>query len=215
MLLQNYYINTAIILLGAYLTGAFPTAFIAGKIRGIDVRKTGSHNVGGMNTFSSVGKIAGVFVILADFGKGTLVAFLAKRFSNSHSLIPLLAIVAAVIGHNWMVYIGFKGGKGLSTFLGGLLFLSPLSFFFLYLWFVPAAIILVKDTYLATSIALFFFSFFLWYREGSYNWLIFGILISIVYSIKSYSLIKTYFTEERRDVPPILRKIFKPFFKNV
>jgi acyl phosphate:glycerol-3-phosphate acyltransferase len=212
MLLQNFYINTTIILIGAYLIGSFPTAFIAGKIKGIDIRKTGSRNVGGMNTFSSVGKIAGIIVMLADTGKGVLAAFLAKKFSNGHSMIPLLAIAAAVIGHNWMVFIGFKGGKGILTFLGGLLFLSPLSFFFLYLWFVPAAIILVKDTYLATSIAFFFFSFFLWYREGSYNWLIFGILISIIYSIKSYGLIKTYITEKRRDVPPILKRIFKPFF---
>jgi hypothetical protein len=65
------------------------------------------------------------------------------------------------------------------------------------------------------GISLFFFSFFLWYREGSYYWCIFIILIAIVYSIKSFDLIKTYFTESRRDISPILKKIFKPFFKNV
>lgn len=215
MLLHNYYLNTAVVLIISYLIGAFPSAFIAGKIRGIDVRTTGSKNVGGMNAFSSVGKIAGVIVVIVDIGKGTLVAFLATKFSNHHTFIPMLAVVAAVTGHNWMIYIGFKGGKGLSTFIGGMLFLSPLSFLFLYLLFVPVALILIKDTYLGMGTSLFFFSFFLWYREGSYYWCIFIILIAIVYSIKSFDLIKTYFTEGRRDISPVLKKIFKPFFKNI
>lgn len=213
MLLNNFYLNTTVILLISYFIGAIPSAYIAGRIKGIDIRKTGSQNVGGMNTFSSVGKIAGIIVAITDIGKGTLVAWLATKFSNDHPFIPLLAVVAAIVGHNWMIFIGFKGGKGLSTLIGGLLFLSPLSILFLYLLFMPAAIILLKDTYVSQGAALFFFSFFLWYREDSYYWCIFMILVSIVYSIKSYSLYKTYFTEDRRDINPALKKIFKPFFK--
>ena len=214
MLLQNFYLNTTVILLISYLIGSFPTAYIAGRIKGIDIRKEGTKNVGGMNTITNVGKVVGIIVIITDIGKGALVAYLAAIFSD-HVFIPLLAVVFAVAGHNWMVYIGFKGGKGVSTFLGGLFYLSPLSFLFLYLLFIPVALFITKDTYLSTSLGFFLFSFFLWTYEGSFWWLIFGLLVTLAYSIKSYSLLKTYYTERRKDVSPVMKKIFKPFFKGM
>ncbi|MBC8388209.1 MAG: glycerol-3-phosphate acyltransferase [Actinobacteria bacterium] len=215
MILQNFYLNTIVILLASYLIGSFPSAYIAGKIKGIDIRKIGSRNVGGMNTITNVGKFAGVIVIITDIGKGALAAYLASRFSDYNIFIPLLAVVFAVIGHNWMVYISFKGGKGVSTFLGGLLYLSPPSLLFLYLLFIPVALFILKDSYLGTAIGFFFFSFFLWVYEGSFWWVIFGFLVTIVYSIKCYSFIKSYYTEKRKDVSPVVKKIFKPFFKGM
>jgi glycerol-3-phosphate acyltransferase PlsY len=214
MILQNFYLNTIVILLSSYLIGSFPSAYIAGKIKGIDISKEGSRNVGGMNTFTNVGKFAGVTVLITDIGKGALVAYLASRFSD-HIFIPLLAVVFAVIGHNWMVYIGFKGGKGVSTFLGALLYLSPISFLFLYLLFIPVSLFIIKDTYLATTVGFFFFSFFLWIYEGSFWWVFFGLLVTIAYSIKCYSFLKSYYTEKRKDVSPVVKKIFKPFFKGM
>ena len=213
MLLGNFYLNTAFILVGSYLIGGFPSAFIAGKIKGIDIRKTGSTNVGGMNAFSSVGKIAGVLVIIVDMGKGALVAWLATKFSAHHPFLPLLAVIAAIVGHNWMIYIGFKGGKGFSTLVGALFFLSPLSALFLYLYFMLAAILLFKDIYVAEGVAMFFFAFFMWYRESSYYWCIFMLIVTVICSLKSLNLYKTYFTEDRRKVSPIFKRIFKPFFK--
>ena len=214
MILENFYLNTTIILLASYLVGSFPSAYIAGKIKGINISKEGSRNIGGMNTMSQVGKTAGVIVIITDIGKGSLVAFLASKFSQ-HPFIPMLAVVTAVIGHNWMIYIGFKGGKGVATFLGGLLFLSPLSFLFLYLLFIPVAMVLTKDTYISTTIAFFFFSLFLYIREGSFWWAVFVLLITFIYAIKCYSLLKSYFTENRRDISPVVKKLFKPFFKRM
>ena len=214
MIFQNFYLNTISILFISYLIGSFPSAYIAGKIKGTDIRKQGTMNIGGMNTFTNVGKFAGVMVIIIDIGKGALAAYLADKLSD-HIFIPLLAVVFAVIGHNWMIYIGFKGGKGVSTFLGGLLYLSPITFPFLYLLFVPIAMFILKDSYLATTFAFFFFSFFLWVYERSFWWLIFGLLVTIVYSIKSYSLLKTYYTEKRRDISPAVKKIFKPFFRGM
>lgn len=215
MILQNFYLNAIVILLASYLIGSFPSAYIAGKIKGIDISRIGSRNVGGMNTITNVGKFAGVIVIITDIGKGALAAYLASRFSDYNIFIPLLAVVFAVIGHNWMVYIGFKGGKGVSTFLGGLLYLSPPSLLFLYLLFIPVALFIIKDSYLATTVGFFFFSFFLWVYEGSFWWVIFGFLVTIVYSIKCYSFIKSYYTEKRKDVSPVVKKIFKPFFKGM
>jgi len=210
---ENFYLNTAIILLISYLIGSIPFAYIAGRIKGIDIRKTGSKNVGGMNTISSVGITAGILVTLADMGKGALAAWMATKLSGSHPFVPLLAVIAAIVGHNWMIFIKFKGGKGISTLVGALFFLSPLSILWLYLFFVPPAIILYKDIYVSQGIAIFFFSLFMWFREGSYYWCIFLIIAALVYGLKCYGLIKTYFTEKRREIHPFLKKIFRPFFK--
>ncbi len=215
MIVENFYLNTAIIFLASYLIGAFPSAYIAGRIKGINIYKTGSGNVGGINTFSSVGKTAGIIVALTDAGKGFLVAYLANRFSGGHPYIMLWAVVVAVIGHNWMIYIGFKGGKGVATFLGGLLYLSPWSFLILCLIIIPITLVLLKDTYLSTTTSFFIFSFFIWIWEGSYLWLIFGLLIMLFYILKCLSLLRSYFAEKRRDISPIIKKLFKPFFRGV
>ena len=215
MIVENFYLNTAIIFLASYLIGAFPSAYIAGRIKGINIYKTGSGNVGGINTFSSVGKTAGIIVALTDAGKGFLVAYLANRFSGGHPYIMLWAVVAAVIGHNWMIYIGFKGGKGVATFLGGLLYLSPWSILILCLIIIPITLVLLKDTYLSTTTSFFIFSFFIWIWEGSYLWLIFGLLIMLFYILKCLSLLRSYFTEKRRDISPIIKKLFKPFFREI
>ena len=213
MILNNFYGNAALLFLISYLVGSFPSAYIAGRIKGIDISKTGSNNIGGMNTFLNVGKIAGIIVALFDMGKGALIAWFAARFSDYHPFIGLLAVVFVIIGHNWMIFIGFRGGKGISTLIGALFFLSPLSILWLYLLFIPAAIIFYKDTYVSQGFALVFFSFFMWYREGSYYWCVFLILVAIVYSLKCFGLYRAYFTQGRRDLSPIIRKIFKPFLK--
>jgi glycerol-3-phosphate acyltransferase PlsY len=114
-----------------------------------------------------------------------------------------------------MIYIGFKGGKGVATFLGSLLYLSPWSILILYLIIIPITLVLSKDTYLATTTGFFIFSFFIWIWEGNYLWLIFGLLITIVYLLKCLGLLRSYFTERRRDISPIIKKLFKPFFRGV
>jgi len=215
MIIENFYFNTAIILLASYLIGAFPSAYIAGKIKGINIYKTGTGNVGGMNAFTNIGKIAGVLVVITDIGKGFLVAYLATRFSGGHPYLPLWAVTAAVVGHNWMIYIGFKGGKGVATFLGGLIYLSPWSILIFYLLIIPIMMVLAKDSYLATTTGFFIFSFFMWVWEGSYFWLIFVLLVMLLYLLKCLSLLISYFTERRRDIHPAVKKLFKPFFRGV
>jgi len=215
MIIENFYFNTAIILLASYLIGAFPSAYIAGKIKGVNIYKPGTGNVGGMNAFTNIGKIAGVLVVITDIGKGFLVAYLTTRFSGGHPYLPLWAVTAAVVGHNWMIYIGFKGGKGVATFLGGLIYLSPWSILIFYLLIIPIMMVLAKDSYLATTTGFFIFSFFMWVWEGSYFWLIFVLLVMLLYLLKCLSLLISYFTERRRDIHPAVKKLFKPFFRGV
>ncbi|MBN3555399.1 glycerol-3-phosphate 1-O-acyltransferase PlsY [Fictibacillus nanhaiensis] len=116
-----------IILLLSYLLGSIPFALLVGKIGyGIDIREHGSGNLGGTNTFRTLGKIAGFIVSAADVLKGTLAASLPILLDVD--LHPLIAGVPAVIGHCYPVFARFKGGKAVATSGGVLLFAQPLLF---------------------------------------------------------------------------------------
>ncbi|MCG9479943.1 MAG: glycerol-3-phosphate acyltransferase [Actinomycetia bacterium] len=115
--------------------GLFPSAFIAGKIKKIDIRYAGSRNIGGMNTFSIVEKLAGILILAAGLGKGALMAFIAAPLLFT-SLIPLLAVIMAMIGHNWVTCSDFKGGRGVSISRERLCWLLPFpcSWLFFAFW---------------------------------------------------------------------------------
>lgn len=113
-----------IVLLG-YCLGAIPTAYIAGHLfRGIDIRHIGDGNAGAANAFRQLGAKIGTTVFFIDAGKGALAIFLAQTASLSQ-LAVLLTGAATVVGHNWPVFIGFRGGRGESTTIGVLLALIP------------------------------------------------------------------------------------------
>lgn len=107
-----------LILLFSYLLGSIPTAYLAGKLwRGIDIRRYGSGNVGTMNARAVLGWGAAVPVFLLDLGKGMLVVYLARLAGLEGNI----ALLAAVVGHIYPVWLRWQGGKGLATAFGGLL----------------------------------------------------------------------------------------------
>ncbi|MFA5115357.1 MAG: glycerol-3-phosphate 1-O-acyltransferase PlsY [Candidatus Omnitrophota bacterium] len=109
----------------SYLLGSIPNAYIFGRVLGgVDIRKVGSGNVGATNALRVLGKGAGVAVLLLDILKGFLAVILlgaifGPRITlvSSESLRIVLG-VACILGHNWPVFLGFKGGKGIATTLG-------------------------------------------------------------------------------------------------
>ncbi len=110
----------------AYLLGAIPFAYIAGRLKkGMDIRKAGGGNVGATNTLREVGTGAGLLVLAADISKGTLAILIAQWLGVS-LIIVFIAGLAAVVGHNWSVFIRFGGGKGGATVIGVFLALVPL-----------------------------------------------------------------------------------------
>lgn len=102
----------------AYLVGSFPTAHIAGHLLGgKNIRDLGDGNVGAANAFREIGARVGLIVGIVDAGKGALVVVLA-RLANVPETAVLGAGLASVIGHNWPLFLGFRGGRGASTTIG-------------------------------------------------------------------------------------------------
>jgi len=118
------YVNSALSIVVAYLLGSIPFAYIVGRLRGLDIRKVGDRNVGTFNVFRHVGLIGGIVTLIADVGKGALAIVVAKLLSVP-DLVVFGAGVAAVIGHNWPVFLRFRGGRGMAVVIGVLLALLP------------------------------------------------------------------------------------------
>ena len=143
----------------AYLTGAFPSAVWLGKtFYKIDVREYGSGNAGATNTFRVLGKKAGLPVLFMDIFKGFLAVNYVYILSNANSLKllnpelffenQLVLGIAAVIGHLFPIYIGFRGGKGMATMLGLLIAIEPYAALFSLSIFV---IVLFISRYVSLS----------------------------------------------------------------
>lgn len=121
---------TAVVI--SYICGSIPSSVWWGKgFYGIDVRQHGSHNAGATNTFRVLGPKAGVPVLLLDVLKGFLPVRLlplwsgTEPYSEAWTLLRVLLVSAAVLGHLYPVFAGFRGGKGIATSLGGVLAIHP------------------------------------------------------------------------------------------
>ena len=113
----------------AYLTGAFPTSFLMARVvRGIDLRQHGSGNLGATNAFRVLGWRAATPIFIVDIGKGWFPVFAFPRWDGSPATEWALAYgAAAIVGHVFSIYVGFRGGKGVATGAGAFLGLAPVA----------------------------------------------------------------------------------------
>jgi glycerol-3-phosphate acyltransferase PlsY len=108
-----------------YLLGSIPTAYIVSRIRkGIDIRNIGSRNMGGANVMREIGAREGVFVGLIDIAKGAGAILIAQALNISEPWVFGTGF-AALVGHNFPVFAGFRGGRGSATIIGIFLVLAP------------------------------------------------------------------------------------------
>lgn len=120
------YVFTA---LAAYFVGSIPTGYLLARARGVDIRATGSGNIGATNVFRVLGKTAGVVVLLVDALKG----FVPARFvligasPENQEFHAMVAALFAILGHNFTCWLRFKGGKGIATSAGALVALVPMA----------------------------------------------------------------------------------------
>lgn len=127
-------LNLFFVIILSYLVGSIPNSILISKlVRGIDIRNYGSGNAGGSNVFRVLGWKWGILTILLDALKGAIAVILVARFYldrfpfnnvtpfDDFTLVQIICGVAAVIGHVWTLFAGFKGGKGIATGLGVLI----------------------------------------------------------------------------------------------
>lgn len=119
-----------------YLVGSVPFGYLAGRLRGVDVRTVGSGNIGATNVFRTLGPRFGVATFALDAAKGFLAAWAVPRAlwalaagAPPPPLAPLVATAAVLLGHGFPLFLGFKGGKGVATGLGCALAIVPHSAF--------------------------------------------------------------------------------------
>jgi acyl phosphate:glycerol-3-phosphate acyltransferase len=113
-----------ILLIAAFVLGSIPFGIITAKVKGIDLKKVGSGNIGATNVLRSLGKWPAVITLLGDILKGTLAVAIGK-YSGVEPPYEGLIGIAAISGHSFSIFLGFKGGKGVATSLGVLLMYTP------------------------------------------------------------------------------------------
>lgn len=132
----------------SYIIGSIPFGLLLGKIKNVDLRKTGSNNIGASNATRVLGKKIGILTYLLDLLKGALFVFLF-RFEilpeKFMVLSPLLYGVIATLGHSYSIFIGFKGGKGVSTGFGAVFAYLPI-----IIIVIPIFLLVVKKTKIAS-----------------------------------------------------------------
>lgn len=123
----------------AYLLGGVPFGYLLVKwSTGSDVRASGSGNIGATNVFRTSGRGIGVVTLLLDAFKGWMAVFVAARLTGGNTLWMSAAAVAVLLGHIFPVFLGFKGGKGVASFLGAFAYLAPLALIAVLIIFVVA-----------------------------------------------------------------------------
>ena len=148
-----------------YLLGSFPAGYIIARNRkGIDIREVGVRNMGGANVIREVGKWAGALTLILDMGKGALSIFVAQLLGVSLPWV-LMAGFAAMLGHNYPVYLGFRGGKGIATVMGIFFILSPIAMVSTTA-IIGFSILFTHSYFVAVEIASPFFLVLVWQLEG-------------------------------------------------
>lgn len=173
-----------------YFIGSIPTAYIAGRLlKGKDIRRMGDANMGAANAYRQLGARVGITVGIIDAAKGVL-AIVIAHLANVSQLAVLLTGIAVVVGHNWPLFIGFKGGEGEATTIGVLLVVITLPMLIIAAPAIAAHLIL-RDTMKAAPFIFVPLPFICWWLDMP------GILIA--YSITLPCLVGfTHFLRARQ-----------------
>jgi glycerol-3-phosphate acyltransferase PlsY len=164
------FLGMAVLLVASYFLGAVPTGYLIVKaLKGIDIRTTGSGNIGATNVNRVLGMKWFVIVLVLDLLKGFIpVSVSFALFGEKLPYVSVLAGIAAVLGHTFTIFLNFKGGKGVATSLGVFLALAPLSMLTALLVFV---VLLMFFNYISLGVivaaAMLPFLIFI-YGEGGY-----------------------------------------------
>ena len=153
--------DITLVILYSYLLGSIPFGLIYAKIAGLgDVRNIGSGNIGATNVLRTGNKQVAAYTLLSDIAKGSIAVLITNKFFNEYSLLSLLIVY---LGHIFPVWLKFKGGKGVATFIGGILITNYiLGLVFLITWGVTAKVFKISSlsaiiAFIVTLVVTFIF----------------------------------------------------------
>ncbi|MDQ7794059.1 MAG: glycerol-3-phosphate acyltransferase [bacterium] len=180
----------------SYVIGSFPSAYLATRmLSGQDIRRVGSGNVGGMNAARNVGLPAGIVTGILDVAKGALAVYLARSLS-ADPWLPLICAVAVVAGHNWMLFLGLKGGKGLGASAGAMLVLLPVSIAVVVPLIAVLALVF-RNTYMGVVVAFGLLPLVLYLLGPGPVWAAFGAALAVVVIAKHVENVRDYLAGAR------------------
>jgi glycerol-3-phosphate acyltransferase PlsY len=176
-----------LLLIVCYLLGAIPFSYLVARVKGVDLTKVGSGNIGATNVYRSVGPLFGVIAFFCDAGKGFFAALIINIFTYGDPLMTVIGSTLAVLGHTFSPFVGFKGGKGVATGVGVLFFIQPLV---AIIGLVSELIIIKFTRYVSFAsivsgiiiLILMFIPFF--NVELAYSWFVFIVVAYIIYKHK-------------------------------
>ena len=176
--------------LGGYLLGSIPFAFIVTKLFGLgDIRQVGSGNVGATNVLRTGNRYAAALTLLGDTGKGVVAVVVARQFGDVPALI---AALGAFSGHIFPVWLNFKGGKGVATYIGIVFALAwPVALLVCATWLVVAALSRISS--LAALVAAAASPFYMWF------------LASPLYAVGAALLSALIFVTHRENIARLLK----------
>jgi len=191
-------LTNILVIIAGYFIGAVPFGYIAGKMRGIDIRKEGSGNIGSTNVARVLGKKTGRIVQVLDIVKGiapVLIAYIIFPDQNE-MWVRVAAGCAVIAGHNWTIFLGFKGGKGVNTSLGVALALMPVPALLCFaIWAVVVKIwkYISLGSIIASAAFPFFVFFLKWPVSNPMIAKILSIVVAFFIIIRHRSNIKRLF----------------------
>jgi len=170
----------------SYLIGSIPSGYLVAKSQGIDIREHGSRNIGATNVLRVMGKKWGYLVFFCDLFKGFFAVKLGATIAAYALFSPVLgsviAAIACILGHNYTLWLRFKGGKGIATSAGVVLALFPVlvvlsvALIWIVVFFAARYVSLAS---IVAAVALPFVVFFTTRKSGSDFWILFGFSVLI------------------------------------
>lgn len=172
-----------ICLVMGYVIGSTPIGWMAGKMKGIEIRDHGSGNIGATNVLRTLGKPVGITVLVLDIVKGLLPVLIAIQLTGNE-VIHVAAAIATILGHNFTFWLKFKGGKGIATTAGTMLPLIPTALVFaIALWIIGFKVtryVSIGSIAAATSIPIVCFTQALITQNWRWPVLIYTLILSIL-----------------------------------
>jgi len=178
-------VNGIIAIVLGYLLGSIPGAYITTRLAtGKDIRQIGSRNVGGLNVYRQVGAIPALAAVTVDIGKGVAAIAIAYWLLDVSQPFVLATALAAVIGHMWMVFLKFRGGRGMSCVGSAIIMLLPLYNYPIGLAFLVGifaiAMLITRNVALSSCIMLILLPFVAWLGMKSTPFIIFSVILGLI-----------------------------------